>query len=125
MHTSASVLLLLFVLFLLLFLAALDRRLAANRPLILALTLVRVVSLTSSLDWRSRPALLSSSNIVIILVIDNMSRSTFSIVPDWNSMLSGPVRLVRVLCVLNIRHDNRSIVAMSSINVVVMRMFQV
>ena len=125
MHTSASVLLLLFVLFLLLFLAALDRRLAANRPLILALTLVRVVSLTSSLDWRSRPALLSSSDIVIILVIDNMSRSTFSIVPDWNSMLSGPVRLVRVLCVLNIRHDNRSIVAMSSINVVVMRMFQV
>ena len=125
MHTSASVLLLLFVLFLLLFLAALDRRLAANRPLIFALTLVRVVSLTSSLGWRSRPALLSSSDIVIILVIDNMSRSTFSIVPDRHSMLSGPVRLVRVLCVLNIRHDNRSIVAMSCINVVVLRMFQV
>ena len=125
MHTSASVLLLLFVLLLLIFLAALNRRLAANRPLILALTLVRVVSFASSLGWRSRPALLSSSDIVIILVIDNMSRSTFSIVPDWNSMLSGPVRLVRVLCVLNIRHDNRSIVAMSSINVVVMRMFQV
>ena len=91
MHTSASVLWLLFVLLLLLFLAALNRGLAADRPLIFTLTQVRVVSLTSPLGWRSRPALLPPRNIVIILVIDNMSGSAFSIVLDWHSVRSGPV----------------------------------